>query len=355
MFGPDAMPAGRTPTMQQWMKTWLEQRQDELKPSTWDGYESHTRNHIVPRLGHIPVDKVTVTVVSRFFRTGGMPPATKKAVHRVLSTALQSAKEQGLVSLNVARLVKVEAAEGKEVNPPTLEEATHALQVANATRMPARWHAALVLGLRQSEALALQWSDIDLEDGVVKVRCSLNRPRWRHGCGDATACPAGAGHPVRCPKRWQPPIFSTPKTSKGERVVTLPAGSLPLFVEHRKRQVKRKMRLGDAWTDLDLVFCTDLGTPIDQRNDHRAWKNLLAKAGIAEYRLHDARHFAATAALLSAALAGDGALQNVPDKAFMDRFGWSSTKMLAKYQHPVDVLQADLASRMDRLLFGGAV
>lgn len=48
--------------------------------------------------------------------------------------------------------------------------ATAVLAAARGLRNEARWTVALALGLRQFEALALQWRDIDLLNGPLTVR-----------------------------------------------------------------------------------------------------------------------------------------------------------------------------------------
>src|SRR3712207_8111263 len=58
-----------------------------------------------------------------------------------------------------------------------LGEARAVLEAAAHVRNAARWTVALALGLRQSEALALQWKDIDLLTGTLTVRRSIHRVR----------------------------------------------------------------------------------------------------------------------------------------------------------------------------------
>lgn len=61
----------------------------------------------------------------------------------------------------------------------------------------AGWAIALSLGLRQSEALGLKWSDVDLDKGSLTVRRGRQRPGWKHGCGNTCGRKIG-GH---CPER----------------------------------------------------------------------------------------------------------------------------------------------------------
>jgi integrase len=62
---------------------------------------------------------------------------------------------------------------------------------------------------------------------------------------------------------------------------------------------------------------------------------------VPERRLHDARHTAATVLLLL----------GVSQRAVMSVMGWSSTAMAARYQHVVDTVRTDIATRAEGLLW----
>ena len=59
------------------------------------------------------------------------------------------------------------------------------------------------------------------------------------------------------------------------------------------------------------------------------------------YRLHDARHTAATVLLLL----------GVPERAVMDFMGWSNSAMAKRYQHVTAVLRNDIAKRLSGFLW----
>jgi integrase len=63
---------------------------------------------------------------------------------------------------------------------------------------------------------------------------------------------------------------------------------------HRERQEEERRKIGAAWRDDRLVFASTIGTAIDARNDARAFKALLKRAGVRDVRLHDLRHTAAS-------------------------------------------------------------
>jgi len=54
---------------------------------------------------------------------------------------------------------------------------------------------------------------------------------------------------------------------------------------------------GRRWKDLDLVFPTVIGTPLDPHNLLKEFKQLLEKAGLPRMRFHDLRHTSVTLVL----------------------------------------------------------
>lgn len=65
--------------------------------------------------------------------------------------------------------------------PLTTDEARAFIAEASGDRLAARWVVGLSLGLRQGETLGLWWEDIDLVQGVVRVRRQLQRDRHSDG------------------------------------------------------------------------------------------------------------------------------------------------------------------------------
>jgi hypothetical protein len=96
----------------------------------------------------------------------------------------------------------------------------------------ARWVLALALGLRQGEALGLQWDDIDLQKGTIRVRRSRLRPRYTHGCGGT--CGQAPGD---CPRRvnTRPPVGPV-RSKAGRCTIGLPPQIFALLRTHRAEQ-----------------------------------------------------------------------------------------------------------------------
>ena len=104
---------------------------------------------------------------------------------------------------------------------------------------------ALATGLRQSEALALAWPQIDLDAGTMAIRQSMSRARYLHGCGRPPTC---GMRPVDCPQRTgHGPELSDVQSRAGKRVVTLPAPLVVALRAHRTAQLEERLAAGSLW------------------------------------------------------------------------------------------------------------
>ena len=148
----------------------------------------------------------------------------------------------------------------------------------------------------------------------------------------------------------QQAMVERPAAADGLAVVVGPAGAGKTVEQPGQRgrlaaggvnQIRRtdpaaeRLAAGSRWVDTDLIFTTPHGSPVDPRNDYRAWRSLLEQAGVRPARLHDARHTAATLLLA----------QGVPARVAMQILGHSQiTLTLGTYSHVVPELAHDAAA-----------
>ena len=90
----------------------------------------------------------------------------------------------------------------EHVEPYDVPEIQRLLEAAARRRNGARWALALALGLRQGDALGLQWDCVDLGKGTLRIRRSRQRPKYTHGLRrhlrpSAGLLPATHQHPRR--------------------------------------------------------------------------------------------------------------------------------------------------------------
>jgi integrase len=267
----------------------------------------------------------------------GLSAGTAHYVHRTARAALNEAVRRGHLVRNPAVLAKAPSPSEEEVQPYEVPEVRRLLEAAAPRRNSARWAIALAVGLRQGEALGLKWGDIDLDKGTLRIRRSLLRAKYEHGCGGE--CGRSAG---RCPSRRNTrPVTGDVKSKAGRRTVGLPVPLVALLRKHRAEQNAERTLARQLWRDEGWVFATPTGGPLNHYTDQREWKQLLQAAGLREARLHDARHTAATVLLIL----------GQPERTVMSLMGWSTTDMAKRYQHVTDTIRATAAAQVGDLIW----
>jgi integrase len=315
--------AAREPmTVATWMEYWLTNiASARVRPRTLEGYRSITRRHIAPSIGSKPLTALRPEDVEQLYATltkSGLSGSSLLRVHRVLSRAMKIAMQRQHVDRDVTRLVEPPPQRRSNVALPlTLEEARRVLAVAASERNAARWSVALALGLRQSEALALRWSDVDLDHESLTIRRTVHRVK-------------GLGL-----------VYDEPKSESSRRTLALPPELTDAIVRHKSQQREEQAAAGDAWHDNDLLFAQPNGLPIDRHTDYMVWRRLLDTAGVGPRRLHDARHTAATLLLA----------EGVHPRVVMDLLGHSQMRTTMDiYSHVMPALAREAAQRMGRTL-----
>jgi integrase len=107
---------------------------------------------------------------------------TAQYVHMILKQALKDAVHWGIIRKNpMESIPPPKASVKREIHPLSVEEYRRFLDAAVYDRYFPLFALLLDTGLRPSEALGLQWSDVDLKKGVIHVRHSLEKASvaWR--------------------------------------------------------------------------------------------------------------------------------------------------------------------------------
>ncbi len=308
-------------TVAQFLDRWLaDVVKGSVRPRTFDSYAANVRLHLTPSLGRHRLEKLTPQHVQAFMgekTAAGLSPKSVQNLRGILRRALGQAEAWGLVGRNVARLTRAPRSVRHEIQPFTIDESRRFLEEVKGDRLEALYSVAIALGLRQGEAFALCWRDIDLVIGEIRVRHTLQRV-------DKIA------------------VLAEPKTQKSRRTIPLPGSITAALKAHRILQEEERLLAGDRWRDWDLVFCTSIGTPLDPRNVTRHYHAHLEKAGLPRRRFHDLRHTAATLLLA----------QGVDIRTIMETLGHSQIGLtMNTYAHVMPHLKRDAADQMEAILF----
>lgn len=259
-------------TVGQWLTYWIERGlgPDDVKARTRTTYRGYIETWLIPELGKVKLRNLRtehVRTMHEHMREAGKSAATIRQAHMILRGALKQAVYDRHIATNPAELVKAPMAGDGTHGVLTREEVRALLDLLSAYGDDGEWWVtsrflvAIVLGLRQGEALGLRWEDVDLTPGAELIR--LRRQIQRQ---------AGVG-------LVEAPLKSSSRVGEGRDVPLLTP------VAHALREHRATADAGYVWGG---------AKPTDPRRDWGVWKGLLWSADVRGHPLHAARATAAS-------------------------------------------------------------
>jgi len=139
-------------------------------------------------------------------------------------------------------------------------------------------------------------------------------------------------------------VITTPKTKRSRRLIYLDGDTVAVLRAHRARQREERLAAGPAWDgEYDLVFCDELGGPLNPDWVSRDFRGQIRRAMVRDIRLHDLRHTYATLALKG----------GVHPKVVSDRLGHATVGItLDLYSHVTPAIGRDAADVVSSSVFG---
>jgi integrase len=312
---------GERQTTASYLAEWLASVKASLRPNTLSSYETSLRKHVIPRIGSVPLARLSPQHLQRVYAeclSGGLSPSTVHRVHAIMHKALEQASRWGLVARNVAHLVESPRPNHHEMATLSATQVRTVLAAASGDRFEALYVLAITTGMRQGELLALRWLDVNLDTGAIQVRATMQRTR-------------GGGM-----------NFAEPKTNGSRRLVSITKAAIAALSRHRKAQADERLRMGGAWDSHDLVFPNECGRPVSASNMlRRSFFPLLKRAGVPRIRFHDLRHTAATLMLG----------ESIHPKVVAEMLGHSRiSTTLDLYSHVTPTMQRQATEALDAVL-----
>jgi integrase len=283
-------------TTGEYLQAWVDAGCGGVRPHTLTGYEVVTRVHLVPRIGDIPLQKLSRAAVKALYvelrqsgfargkvRRGG--PLSEKSVwnvHICLRAALQDAIEDGVLRSNPAAGALRAPTGRPRMQTWTVEELRAFLASIREHRSYALYRLAAQTGMRRGELLGLTWRSVRLDASRVIVQTQL------------------ANEDDEAPT----------KSEAGRRAISIEPVTVQALREHRQAQLFERRGWGQLYQDRDLVFCRPDGSPHDPATISAQFKRLSAAAyleldgddetaevrrvPLKRIRFHDLRHTHAT-------------------------------------------------------------
>jgi integrase len=215
-------------TVERYMDRWLEAIRSNVRPGTFKPYEAIVRLHIKPTLGTTKLDTLNALQLEKLYRQKldvGLSPRRVLYIHVTIRKALNDAVRLQLLARNVADAAIPPRQVKSEIEPLTQEQMRTLLEASAPDRLQALYVLAITTGMRHGELLGLQWKDVDLDGGTLRVSRSVYEG-----------------------------VVSPPKTNAGRRTIRLSKLAVAALKQHR---IDTAMRRKAEW-----VFPNANGTPI---------------------------------------------------------------------------------------------
>jgi integrase len=319
-------------TLGGYLDEWLGTIRD-VRPTTLDSYRRWVDGHVVPRIGHVPLQQVDGGVLNGLYGEllaegrkngkGGLSPRTVNYVHTVLHRAFKDAVRWKRLQFNPADAADPPKATRREDSHVQVwDAATTARFLAKARETEERWYTAWVVlattGARRGEALGLRWTDVDLDSAKLSIQQSLTV----------------VGHE---------PVFAPTKTARGRRLVSLDDGTVAAMRSWKAQQAAERLLMGGGWTETGLVFTNADGTLVHPESFSKVFDRRVAAWGFPHLTVHGLRHTWATVALTN----------GVHPRVVQERLGHSTIAVtLQTYSHVTPALHDEAARAVGEQLLG---
>jgi integrase len=299
-------------TLASYVAEWLETTvKTTLTPATYRVYEWAFRVHINPVIGSVrltKVDRLAVQKLQAALLKKGLSKSSVQICRASLSTVLTDAFQSEIIARNAVGLVRKPSRSDEDDEPVPMapEQAQALLAAASGHHFRDLYEVLLTTGLRISEALGLQWSDIDLGAGTLRVTRQI---AWDAG---------GA---------WR---LADTKSRSGRRTIPLAPAAVAALQRERARQLPFRMKHRDLWPERwDFCFTNQIGRPYRAGSVESSFKAHVKAAGLPEPREgkpftpHSLRHSCGTYLIAA----------GVSDRVVQAILGHSSATMTRHYTH----------------------
>ena len=269
------------------LSEWLPTVKGSLRPTTYASYAMLAREHVIPRLGALQLQKLSPAAINALYAHlsehgrvhGGGPlsASSVRRVHAVLHRACHDAVRWGRLSVNPvagADPPKATAEHHDRLPVWSAEQLAAFLAAVADDRLFALWRLLAMTGMRRGEALGLGWEDVDMEQGSLTIRRA-----WIPVNGVAQ--------------------FSEPKSRRSRRTIALDPVTVEALRAHAARQADEQSSWQAGCAETGSVFTRPDGRPLVPWMVSKTFHDHARAALLPEIPLHGLRHTYATLALAS--------------------------------------------------------
>ncbi|MFD6210201.1 tyrosine-type recombinase/integrase [Peribacillus sp. NPDC060253] len=274
-------------TFSQFVEEWKDKyAKKQLGATTYETYLTFLNKRILPKFGHLKIDKINTLQILDFLdklqedgargdgKPGALSSATVEKHHRIFRNIFKRAVEWKVIKESPAENVKKPKVQSREGRVFTEEQVRKLMN--HLSREDMKWKVIVTLaistGMRRGEIAGLEWDHIDLEKGKINIQQTLAYTKEQ-------------GY-----------IFKEPKTRNSIRTVTLSQSVIEQLKRYKTMKIRQKLRAGDSWEGGSrfLLFSSDMGKQMDPKSITRWWNKRLKKYELPVITFHELRHTSAT-------------------------------------------------------------
>ncbi len=313
-------------TVSEWLSEWSEMYLKNVKDSTRSSYMTIINTHLLPNIGAIRLDELTIPIIQRLYNSLGEPNSSRDAisaktiknVHGVLHKALHQAMLNGFIRNNPADATVLPRIEKKQIHPMDEYQISTFLKAIRGHQFEKLYITMLFTGMREGEALAVTWDCVSFVTSSITVDKQLQLVRGTKG---------------------QYRLVPT-KNSKVRTIHVAPY-VLDILRGIKQEQEHNREIYGPPLEKTPYVFCTPMGEHFKPNTVYKNFKAVVRNLGYDHIRLHDLRHSYAVASIRS----GDDI------KTVQDNLGHATASFtLDVYGHVTDQMKRDSAARMEQFI-----
>ena len=308
----------RDPTFEELASLWLENYKTTVKPSTFENVRSKVEKMTEEHFKEMKLKKITVAycqrVVIELSKTYVLYNHYLSVINRIFKYAVLM---DILDSNPFDKVIKPKSRQvqrkGNFLTKEELKEFLKLAQTATLSYFFPLVHLMSYTGLRQGEALALKWSDIDFENKKITVDKTAARIKEKQ-------------------------TLQTPKTKNSKRVISIDPTTLSILKSWKKDQIKIYFKNGKHFEgDDNFIFTNQRGDWVHIHNFIPYFKRFVTDHKLKPITPHGLRH--THASLLFSA--------GVEPKNISDRLGHSTVQItLDLYTHITEEQRTDTVEKL---------
>ena len=257
---------------QELAELWLESYRLTVKPQTFIATKRMLYNHLIPVFGALKLTKLSVSYIQTFINDLSTQLVHYGVVHSINRRVLQYGVSLQLLPFNPARdiiLPKQPKRENKAIKfiaPDDLKALL--LHMEKLAFKKYRYYFDYVLysvllatGCRFGEVVALEWSDIDFENGTISINKNYSRLLK---------------------------LIGTPKSKAGVRTISIDKKTVNMLRLYKNRQRQSFLETGGRVSS--VVFATPTKEYQNMATRQESLDRRCAELGITRFTFHAFRH-----------------------------------------------------------------